>query len=296
MLELLYNELMPKDKYSAVWVSHTSMNDFLQCPRAYYLKHIYKDPKTGHKMKIMSPPLALGQAVHEVIETISQLPLHERFSVLLMDRFETSWGKVTGKRGGFLDNSIEDKYKQKGREMIARITKHPGPISRKAVKIKEELPHFWLSEEDNIILCGKVDWLEYLPETDSVHIIDFKTSKYDEDGASLQLPIYYLLVTNTQNRVVSKASYWYLERHDELTEKQLPDEKESFEKVIDVARSMKAARQLGRFVCPTNGCRNCTPYEELLEGKGEFVMVDTYKTDVYIMPPKIIETEQSVVL
>ncbi|QQS44706.1 PD-(D/E)XK nuclease family protein [Candidatus Roizmanbacteria bacterium] len=98
-------------------------------------------------------------------------------------------------------------------------------MARKAVKIKEDLPHYWLSEEDNIILCGKIDWLEYLPETDSVHIIDFKTSKYDEDGDSLQLPIYYLLVTNTQKREVSKASYWYLERNDDLTEKELPDEK-----------------------------------------------------------------------
>ncbi|KKQ37796.1 MAG: hypothetical protein US54_C0025G0014, partial [Candidatus Roizmanbacteria bacterium GW2011_GWA2_37_7] len=47
---------MAPDKFSAVWVSHTSISDFLQCPYAYYLKHVYKDPKTGHKMKIMSPP------------------------------------------------------------------------------------------------------------------------------------------------------------------------------------------------------------------------------------------------
>lgn len=295
----LYNGNMTKDPYSAVWVSHTSINDFMQCPRAYYLKHVYRDPKTGHKIKIMSSPLALGQAVHEVIESLSVLPVEQRFSTLLMDRFEEAWKNVSGKRGGFFSADTEDKYKRKGREMISRVTKNPGPISRKAVKIQEDLPHYWLSEEDNIILCGKIDWLEYLPETDSVHIIDFKTSKYDEDADSLQLPIYYLLVTNTQKREVSKASYWYLERNDDLTEKELPDEKTSFERVIDVARQIKATRQLNVYTCPDGQCRACTPFEDIINGKGEFVFVDTYKTDVYVMPPKKIggqKDDESVIL
>jgi ATP-dependent helicase/DNAse subunit B len=64
--------------------------------------------------------------------------------------------------------------------------------------MKEDLPHYWLSEDDGIILCGKIDWLQYLPDTDSVHIVDFKTSKNKEKANSLQLPIYLLLVSNTQ--------------------------------------------------------------------------------------------------
>lgn len=287
---------MAQDKYSAVWVSHTSMSDFLQCPRAYYLKHIYRDPKTGHKIKIMSPPLALGQAVHEVIESLSTLPVEQRFQTMLMDRFEESWKNVTGKRGGFFDVTTEDRYKRRGREMIARVSKNPGPIAKKAVKIKEDLPHYWLSEEDNIILCGKIDWLEYLPETDSVHIIDFKTSKYDEEDGSLQLPIYYLLVTNTQKRTVAKASYWYLGKSDELTPRELPDEKTSFERVYDVARQIKAARQLQVFKCPEGRCKYCALYEDVIDGAGEFVFVDPYKTDVYVLPPKEIGGEEDSVI
>ena len=70
--------------------------------------------------------------------------------------------------------------------MLQRVIKHPGPVAKLAVKIKQDLPYYWLSEEDNIILCGKIDWLEYLPDQDGVHIIDFKTSKYDEAPQSLQ--------------------------------------------------------------------------------------------------------------
>jgi len=277
--------IMLLDKFSAIWVSHTSISDFHQCPRAYFLKHVYKDPKSGHKIKVMTPPLSLGQVVHEVIDQISTLPTRDRFSKLLMDRFDALWVKVSGKQGGFYDRETEDRYKRRGREMISRITKNSGPISRKAVKIKESLPYYWLSESENIILCGKVDWLEYLSENDSVHIIDFKTGKSSENPKSLQLPIYYLLVTNTQGRKVSKASYWYIARQDELTEQQLPDLQIAYEDVFALAQQIKIARQLSRFNCPDGGCQSCAPMERVINGEGEYVGIDEYKTDIYILPP-----------
>jgi len=274
---------MATDKYSALWVSHTSLSEFVHCPRAYYLKNIYRDPKTNHKVKIMSPPLALGQAVHDVIESLSILPVEKRFSESLIDRLEKSWEKISGVKGGFLDAEIEAVYKNKARDMISRVVKNPGPIARKAVKIKKDLPYYWISEEDNIILCGKVDWLEYLSETDSLHIIDFKTSRHDEDPKSLQLPIYYLLVKNSQHRNVSKISYWYLERNDDLTEMSLPDETAAKDRICEIAREIKAYKQLDRFKCKTDGCNYCKSMERIIQGEGEFVYVDGYGADVYIL-------------
>ena len=276
---------MAGDKYAAIWVSHTSINDFSKCPRSYYLKNIYRDPKTNRRIKLMSPPLALGQAVHEVIETLSVLPVEKRFSEMLMDRYERAWENVRGKKGGFISSDSESQYKMQGREMIARLSKHPGPLARKAVKIKQELPNCWLSEEDNIIICGRVDWLEYIPESDSIHIIDFKTGKNDEDGNSLQLPIYFVLVSSCQHRKITKISYWYLERNDEPTEMPLPDANEAYKNIIDLARQIKVARQLERFKCPFDGCKYCKPFDAILEGKAEFVYVDAYSSDVYILDP-----------
>lgn len=282
---------MPPDKFAAVWVSHTSINDFRHCPRAYYLKNIYRDPKTNHKIKVMSPPLALGQAVHEVVESLSILPVEKRFSGLLMDKFDIAWENVSGKKGGFTNDTTEAQYKSRGREMIARVVKNPGPLVNRAVKIKSDLPYYWLSEEDNIILCGKIDWLEYLPATDSIHIIDFKTSKRDEDPESLQLPIYYLLATHCQHRRVSKISYWYLARDDECREMQIPDIAKSEAIIMDFARQMKVARQLRRFKCSHDGCSYCRPFEEVIAGHGEFVYVDSYKADVYILHAQTEELE-----
>ena len=88
------------------------------------------------------------------------------------------------------------------------------------------------AEKDDIILCGKIDWLEYMPETDSVHIIDFKTGRGTENSSSLQLPIYHLLVHNCQQRKVVKASYWYLDREDKPSVQKLPDLEKAHDKVF----------------------------------------------------------------
>lgn len=276
------------DKFTAVWVSHTSISDFLKCPRSYYLKNVYRDPKTKHKVQMMAPPLALGAAVHEVLESLSVSPTEQRFQVPLLEKFDKAWKKVSGKRGGFHTPEVEQTYKLRGEAMIRRAQEHPGPLSRRAVKIKEDLPYYWISEEDNIILCGKIDWLEYLPETDSVHIIDFKTSKNEEDSGSLQLPIYHLLVHNCQKRKVDRASYWYLELNDELTPKTLPDLKSANDEILRIAREIKTARALERYRCPQGeeGCFACKPMERILKGEAEFVGENDYRQDVYILPPR----------
>lgn len=273
------------DKYTATYVSHSSISTFLECPRAYFLKNVYKNPKTGHKIKVMSPPLALGQAVHEVIENLSEIKTNLRFKTPLLEKFDQVWKKFSGKNGGFWDKDSEFKYYSRGQVMLSRIQNNPGPIADLAIKINQDLPQYWLSEKDNVILCGKLDWLRYFPDTDSVEIIDFKTSKHDESNDSLQLPIYYLLATHCQNRPVTAASYWYLESSDTLTPKILPDPLESEQKILKIAQKIKLQRALQKFDCPAgeSGCRACRDYEKVLRGEAEFVGVDNYKADVYIL-------------
>ena len=276
---------MEPDKYSAVWVSHSSITDFLNCPRAYFLRNVYKDPKSGRKMSLTGPALSLGQVVHEVLESLSVLPVKERFDVPLLERFENAWHRVSGEMGGFESKEQEERFKEKGEKMIKKVIKNPGPLARLAVKIKADLPYYWLSEEDNIILCGKIDWLEYLPEEDAVHIIDFKTGKGSEPEGSLQLPIYCLLVDNCQQRKVAKASYWYLARNDEPTEQEMPDFKKAREKVLKVAKKVKLHRQLEKYDCPQGeeGCRHCRSLEKVLAGEAVLVGVNDFGQNVYVL-------------
>lgn len=274
---------MAPDKYTATWVSHSSSSDFLKCPRLYFLRSVYKDPKTGRKITLMQPPLALGGVVHDVIESLSILPVEERLAESPVAKFEREWEKVSGKKGGFKDKTEEEEFKERGRQMTKRVADNPGPILNKAVKIPQELPYYWLSEEDNIILCGKIDWLEYLPETDGVHIIDFKTGKWEEGEDSLQLPIYNLLVTNTQKRNVERVSYWYLNQDKGPRKMTLPELAEARAQVYEVAKRMKLARSLEHFRCPKDGCEFCGPLEEVKRGKGLRVGVSEYNQDIYVL-------------
>lgn len=274
-----------KDKFKAVWLSHSSIGDYLKCPRLYFLRNIYKDPVSRRKFTIMTPPLALGQVVHEFVESLSTLPVEERLEKSPIKKLEVSWQKIEGEKGGFKNHEQELEYKDRGRKMLKNLEDDPGPILKKAVKLKSEdgLPYYWFSEEENIILCGKIDWIEYLNADDSIHIIDFKTGRNEEEDTSLQLPIYLLLASNLQKREISKASYWYLEKTNGPTAVKLPDIEDSFKKVEKIASRIKLARQLNHFTCETGGCRFCAPFERVIRNSGKLVGLSDFGQDIYIL-------------
>jgi ATP-dependent helicase/DNAse subunit B len=275
------------DKYGSVWVSHSSMGDFLKCPRAYYLHNVYKDPKTNRKINLVSPAMSLGLAVHETLEALKEVPVEERFARDLLADYEKNWEKVAGKKGGFKTAEEEAEAKARGRAMVERVVKNRGPIERKTVRLKPSEnnmpPNFFLSEEENIILCGLIDWLEYVEADDSVRVIDFKTGKWEESGDSLQLPIYLLLLNALQKRRVSGAAYWYLDKDDAPVEMPLPEASEAREKVLAVARRVKEARERKQFDCPAGsaGCFACKPYEQIIKGEAEYLGVGGYGQDMY---------------
>lgn len=291
------------DKYTAVWVSHSSMGDFIKCPRSYYLHNMYKDPRTGHKVSIVNPHMSLGVAVHEVLEGLAEFPRESRMERDLLALYVSEWKKVSGKKGGFTSDEEEAEFKARGKVMLEKVTSDPRFLVNKCIKLpQDKMPcNFYLSEEHNIILNGLVDWIEYLPETDSLHIIDFKTGKNEEKDGSLQLPIYLLLCDALhKKRKVTKASYWYLES-DKLVEKELPDIEKARQDVLEIAEKIKEARDVAKregvdkaFVCqqgaynPTTkdgGCSNCRPYELILlrDQSMEPVGVGGFNQDMYLM-------------
>ncbi|MFS6801264.1 PD-(D/E)XK nuclease family protein, partial [Staphylococcus aureus] len=134
-----------------------------------------------------------------------------------------------------------------------------------------------------------VDWLQYIPETDSIKVIDFKTGKNDEDKNSLQLPIYALLLAEPtiQKRKVSGAAYWYIDRNNEPTDVVLPELSGARQRVLEAALKIKKTKEGGEvaFVCPrgAQGCFACTPYEKVLKGQAEFVGIGQYNQEMYLV-------------
>ena len=276
-----------KYPFGVIWLSHSSLADFDKCPRLYYLHNVYKEMPLRKKIQVVNPYLTLGMTVHDTLERIRYLPRGERFAKPLTDIFEEIWAGNGGKRGGFTSAEQEKEFKDRGRTMVRRVQDNPGPIGNLSTVIKDKnemVASMWLSQADELVLCGNVDWVEVLPDG-SLHIIDFKTGKNEEPEDSLQLPIYTLLTTYTQSRKVVGVKYWYLERDDEPLAMPLPDLAESLEKVMRAGKQMKLAKQLEKFDCPQGeqGCMFCRPYEEILKGKGECVR-ETTREKVYILP------------
>lgn len=284
------------DKYSAVWLSYSSISDYLKCPRLYYLNNMYRNPNTGNKVSIINPYLALGQIVHEVLESLSQIPTEERFSRSLIETYNGLWPKISGNKGGFEDEREENRIKERGAQMLRMVMNQPGPIAKKAVKIRQDLPHYWLSEKDEIILCGKIDWLEYLEESDSVHLVDFKTGKRVEMKDSLQLPIYYLVASNTQKRTVTKLSYWYLESKSSLDSVAVPSAEEISKKVLEIGKKIKLSRIMNKFECPEGGCRDCQAHEEIVAGKAMYVGVNDFRQDLFVVKKSATFDQESDIL
>ena len=279
---------MAQDKYNSIWVSHSSMADFLKCPRLYFLRSIYKNER-GKKINITNPNLSLGIAVHGALEGLAKYKAEDRFLKPLEDSFEEEWKKVSGKQGGFKNEQEEKEFKERGRNMILKVVEIPGPLTRKIIRLplthNDMPPNFLLSKDENIVLNGKIDWLEYIPEDDSIRLIDFKTGKNEEKENSLQLPIYLLLLNNLQKRKVSAAAYWYLDRDEGLVSITLPNPKKAYEDVLEIARKVKTTREKAEFNCPKgkDGCFACRPFEKILKGEAEFVGLGGYGQEIYIV-------------
>ena len=94
------------DKFKATWVSHSSIGDFLECPRLYYLHNVYKNPDTGRKISVINPYMSLGTAVHNVLEGLVEFKAEERMNRSLVDLFKEEWKKVAKEKK--VDKSLID--------------------------------------------------------------------------------------------------------------------------------------------------------------------------------------------
>lgn len=270
------------DKFTAVWLSHSSISDFIKCPRAYYLKNVYKDLFSKHKVMVVSPSLSLGSAVHNVLEIVANTSIHQRPTLDLHDLLEKQWKRYSGEIGGFHSQIEEDEFKIRGHNMLEIVHKNIEPLMTECISMGDDLPYYWVSEPDNIILCGKVDWLSK-NDAGSLQIIDFKTGKNEENDDSLQLPIYALLVQKILKKDKLNVSYWYIDSQEFPTSMALPDLDSAEKKIIELGLKIKLAKQQNNFLCPRgeNGCYSCRDLEKIVKGTAKYLGVGDYNKDLY---------------
>lgn len=291
------------DKYKAIWMSHSSLQDYEKCPRLYYLHNIYKDKKTGRKINIVSPHMSLGIAVHNVLENLINYNSEERVHINLLEAFEKEWVKFAGEIGGFENIEQEKEFKDRGLKMLLKVQGDFKMLAKKTIPLKsyydgDMLPNIYLSEYENIILCGNIDWIEYDEKNKNLKVIDFKTGKNEEREDSIQLPIYKLLLQNLQSKwPVADGYYWYLE-NGIITEKKLDkvmiegvknkiltlgveirDKRFSWNENTNSWEPLKNVEE--NFVCIKNEFCDCQKYEKIISGNAKYLGIDMYGKDSY---------------
>ncbi|MDP2874370.1 MAG: PD-(D/E)XK nuclease family protein [bacterium] len=271
---------------NAVFISPSSFADFTKCPQLYYYRYVYRSPR-GLKIQLITPHLALGQAVHDTLEPVVHLPAKERSKDHLFSRFNFSWGNISGEKGGFSSAEEEKLFQERATRMLERFWTNEHFKATESVHLPE-FPKVDLGND--LILTGKLDWLE--KEGEGYHLVDFKTGKNEERDTSLQLPIYAVLVADLFKTSAIKASYWYLDNNEEIVGFALPDLKETKEKLRTKGEIIKMVRQTRSFRCQSGGesCWACQDYLAIAQGKGKLVSMDPVnrKQEIYILPKEIV--------
>lgn len=274
--------MIPKQKQEyikdALWISYTGLKDFLKCPRSYYLKNRYRNPKTGNRLQIASAPMTLGSLVHDAIKWYLQTG---RVAVKddVVRLYRNHWLKYRGKRGGFRSREEEADFGRRGLKMLDNFLKN-------AAVLEQNFPSFDFFKfklGEKIFLNGKVDFIGNLG--DSLHILDFKTG-YKEEEDSMQLHTYAILAEANLQKRVSKISYWYLDRDSSPKEAVLDPLEEKLQWLINKALEIKETLSAGEFVCKEGEklCSECRNYQAVIDGKAQFQFSDeNFKKDVFYL-------------
>ncbi len=262
----------------AVNVSFSSLSDFLKCKRTYYLKNIYRDPKTGYRLQVASPYLTLGALVHDTIAWFLEMN-GQVTQDQLIEKYKNHFRKYRLKKGGFVDTEQEATFGKRGLVMLDKFYKNYKSLDKR-LSLGDLLKHFL---QEDMILWGRLDYVGILPDG-TLHIVDFKTGKKDEEDP-LQLYMYVILTESVTGKKVSKISYWYLDRDDGPKEAVLDGVDQRLGWIIEKGLEMKQAIKDGVWECENpDSCRDCPLYQAILDGKGELVLEDaSYKKLVYFL-------------
>ncbi len=238
------------DKYKAIWLSHSSYENYIKCPRLYYLANIYKDPHTKNKISVTSPYIALGVAVHTVLEPLMYIKAENRKEINLIMKYDEAFNYWRGDMGGWQDKEEEYSFYKRGKVMIEKVKKNFESkddfiLNQKSIRSSlyykgDMIPNIILEERENIILCGSIDWIAYsknpLKSKPEIIVLDFKTGRNEESEESKQLLLYKILFESLQDKwQVDRYAYYYLDK-DEIIYKDWQEGKELKEKIEEIKK------------------------------------------------------------
>ena len=202
------------------FLSPTSINTYLRCPRKYYLKYI-----KGLKEK-PSIYLIRGKAVHNSIARFHQIDAKsfndfEEMKIEILSLFNLAWVEQEEEiRKLRLPEEVLDEYYYESAEMlIGWLKRHIKAVMNGQRKPETEVKLFSQTHR----LMGIIDAI--YKQNGKVSLTDYKTSKKDEltQDIKIQMAIYALLYKENYGALPDTISVDFL-KHERATGFKVTDE------------------------------------------------------------------------
>jgi putative RecB family exonuclease len=152
----------------------------------------------------LRPQDTAGALVHNVLcDFFAKVPALERTAERLLAMFDERWQALSPR---YLAMPGVDDLRQRARRQLERFGQEQ---NLKAEPFLIEA-YFQARLTPNVILVGRLDRLDEEPDG-ALHVIDYKTGEAPEDVDDSQLRLYAIMVEEKLERLVSRASFWYLD-------------------------------------------------------------------------------------
>lgn len=217
------------------YVSYSQINTYLNCPRQYKFKYVFKIPTPAKSY------FSFGKVIHKTLEKFHKKFKFTDISIAssedILNLYKESWN-----REGYENQTQELEHLQYGEKMLIDYLE----IEKENTSNIKELEMKFYVKVDDLVIHGIIDRIDELPEG-GLEIIDYKTSRSflseKELKKDLQLPIYALATQQLYNIYPEKLSIYWL-RHGKKTsvffdEVELEDVKQSIKKIAMDIKSGK---------------------------------------------------------
>ena len=247
-----------KQTKKSIWLTPTSINTYIYCPRKYYFKRIAKRPQ---KLNIH---LIRGITVHRAIELFYKLEInhcalfnYSDFKRILQDLFRQEWEDQAHNLNklGLTDTELEF-YFHGALKMLKNFTHHfysnlgfekPTPVIEKNLVSKR------------LNLRGRIDGIFFNQQARAPPLLlDYKTSKSKEitQNYKRQLLIYALLYFDN-HKIIPEVGIHFLNFEDGLlkfpvNEKDLHQTEELVKNIHEKIKS----NTINDYPCNCGWCRN----------------------------------------
>lgn len=239
-------------------ISPLKVRVFGACRLRY--RYQYIDKQEGRVRPRLRPADTAGSLVHRVLcDFFSKVEEPERTRDRLFAMFQDGWDALSARyhRVPGVELHHENSLRQ--------LSHFAAGFDLKARPFMVE-PYFQVEVEPGVLLFGRLDRLDEEPDG-TLHIIDYKTGTQPEEIDPSQLVLYAILVEAKLGRIVSKASFWYLDDGTVwTTEFSEEDKSRAREELLATAREMDSVTEYPPTIGPH--CAFC-PYLKVCEVRSE---------------------------